>query len=260
MPSTLKKCGTVGCFENALCCFGHCAVHCDVHCRNHTIGNYSRAPMPRREPSGCHGFLGMEFEVIPRLGRGRDMLAKIARHVTEDCSVRGSHGAGAECKFLSWCDRAPATVSGWLQRLHAAKGGCPVTVNRSCSVHVHLDSRGLLGHRIIGFATAMQSAGSEWRDLMPESRRENQYVQWNSGIHDRYSWINLRRHTVELRLHPGTVNPNKAAAWIGVCCDLIHLMRGTDPIPARLGPFAPGIFSEASREYLTARRDSGGAL
>ena len=260
MPSTLRKCDALGCYENALCCYGRCAAHCQTYCQTHRVDTYSAAPMPRRAPEGRHGYLGIEFEVVPRYGTSRSDMARIARHVCDDCSVRGDNGSGVECKVLAWCDRAPAVVTGWLQRLHAARGGCPITVNRSCGWHVHLDSRGVDRYRGETFTAALHSAADDWQRIVPPSRRSGaEYITWDRDAYDRSSWANIRSNTVELRLHPGTVSPWKAAAWLRVCGDLIHLVRGTDPIPSSLPTSWVG-FGPASREYLDARRACGGVL
>ena len=171
MPSTLRKCDALGCYENALCCYGRCAAHCQTYCQTHRVDTYSAAPMPRRAPEGRHGYLGIEFKVVPRYGTSRSDMARIARHVCDDCSVRGDNGSGVECKVLAWCDRAPAVVTGWLQRLHAARGGCPITVNRSCGLHVHLDTRGVDRYRVETFTAALHSAADDWQRIVPPSRR-----------------------------------------------------------------------------------------
>jgi len=95
-------------------------------------------------------------------------------------------------------------------------------VNKSCGLHIHLDSRHLT---VRGEATrrARLVAALPWlMELVPESRRNNSFcllnhLPGNGGRHQRYSAINptsFRKHkTTEIRLGSGTMDPDKVLNW-----------------------------------------------
>ena len=119
-------------------------------------------------------------------------------------------------------------------------------VNKSCGLHVHLDSRHLTAR---GEATrrARLVAALPWLlELVPESRRNNSFclpnVPGRAGRHGRYSAINptsFRKHrTTEIRLGSGTMDPDKVLNW----ATLLHYISDSSK---RLKTFESFLASKA---------------
>lgn len=94
-------------------------------------------------------------------------------------------------------------------------------VNRTCGMHIHLDSRhlGRIGERTRRMRLV---AALPWLlELVPASRRSNTFCLPNGtqsrGSNQRYQAINptsFRKHgTTEIRLGAGTIDPDKILNW-----------------------------------------------
>jgi hypothetical protein len=100
-------------------------------------------------------------------------------------------------------------------------------VDKSCGLHVHLDARNddarsmfdkLLGHQATLFA------------LVPASRRDNQYCRRTTKKDycrgSRYKSINSTAYnkfkTLEVRLHGGTIDPNKIINWVSLLTTIAY--------------------------------------
>lgn len=269
--------------EAALSATGRPRVRTSV--ATHAVGEYSDTVRPKRRPTGRCGYLGYEIECLPK--RGNSRIEILTECVTHDSSVCGDHlpddvydeddedenrPSGFELKGLSWCDRAPTVVAELCERARRI-----AYVNRTCGLHFHIDTRpkrGLVDEslravwqsRVMEFTKAIWKASEGWQTTVPPGRRSNSYVRWRSAsdpsepFYDRYGFVNLRRSTLELRFHPGTLNPHKVAGFAYVCRDLLHVLRDTDVrLPESLGPMDE-CFKVEAREYLDARIRGGGVL
>jgi len=91
-------------------------------------------------------------------------------------------------------------------------------VNRSCGFHVHLDCRGKGESEVWALCKKVNAWLYALRELVPESRRENEYCKFGASRTDRYRAVNFmsfREHgTLEVRLHSGTVDYTKIISWI----------------------------------------------
>jgi hypothetical protein len=91
-------------------------------------------------------------------------------------------------------------------------------VNKSCGMHVHLDCRGKAENEVWALAKKVDAWLYALRELVPESRRDNQYCKFGISRTDRYRAVNFmsfREHgTLEVRLHSGTVDYTKIISWI----------------------------------------------
>lgn len=94
-------------------------------------------------------------------------------------------------------------------------------VNKSCGLHVHLDSRHLTARGEALRRSRLVAALPWLLELVPESRRNNSFCIPNHlpgvGRHQRYCAINptsFRKHmTTEIRLGSGTIDPDKILNW-----------------------------------------------
>jgi hypothetical protein len=124
--------------------------------------------------------------------------------------------------------------------------GC--TVNKTCGLHVHVGAREMSVQAMRRLAILYSDFEGVLDSVMPASRRANanQYLQSlrrmdKAGVNradsartiaqyinggSRYAKLNFTAHwkhgTVEFRHHAGTVNADKAAAWVGVCLRMVR--------------------------------------
>ena len=103
-------------------------------------------------------------------------------------------------------------------------------VNRTCGMHVHLDQRGETQSSVAKRATIMDKWLSALRELVPASRRENEYCRFGISQTCRYRAVNVtsfgKHRTLEIRLHSGTTDYTKALAWIRLVEMLAALGKG----------------------------------
>lgn len=101
------------------------------------------------------------------------------------------------------------------------------TVNKSCGLHVHFDRRHSTYGITVDTACALAGYVPALKQMLPESRRNNQYCKYSHNPNDRYSFINSKaysRHgTLEIRGHSGTIEYTKIKNWIEIMQALIHV-------------------------------------
>ena len=98
-------------------------------------------------------------------------------------------------------------------------------VNKTCGTHVHFDMRDVVEPKTVKqFGTRLARCVPALKQLLPKSRRDNQYCQYS--INDfssgqRYSFVNLQAYnkhkTIEVRAHSGTLDADKILKWIAIC-------------------------------------------
>lgn len=88
--------------------------------------------------------------------------------------------------------------------------------NKSCGLHIHLDRYKLNCPYDVyrKFMLLTQSI----KNLIPEHRIENDYIDYNHSINNRtdhYNWCNITgKSSFEIRIHEGTVNMKAVTKWI----------------------------------------------
>lgn len=101
------------------------------------------------------------------------------------------------------------------------------TVNKSCGLHVHFDRRHSNYGATVDTAQALAGYVPALKQMLPKSRRNNQYCKYSHNRNDRYSFINSKaytRHgTLEVRGHSGTIDYTKIKNWIEIMQALISV-------------------------------------
>ena len=168
--------------------------------------------------------------------------------------------------------------------------GCKV--NSSCGMHVHVGVRGMKVSRLTRIARAFLANERHFDALVPAARLNNRYCQSNAarayspdrvlscttvgGIAQqmnggnspqhynpyRYHKLNfqsfVRHGTIEFRQHGGTVEPDKAAAWVrlitGFCAQ--HAANATPGAAVSFDQFVEGavVGDQSTVSFLEARR------
>lgn len=261
-----KRCDSI-----AISYDGKCAAHA---VQNGRLRNYSERPMP--SVSAKNPF-GMEIECIDTIQHN---MIKVEKFACYDSSINSS--GGVELKFCSDVKKIGDKGADVAQRARIAGG----RITNSCGFHVHMslpiDFRTMSGRavyrsidsetsrRLYPYLTGLQSPLFA---MMPNHRRDNEYCRALNHWEDfscHHSWIakSCTVPTVELRIHPGTLNPWKVKAWAEVCKGLqsiIHSVIMGEPSEAAelardgklLETFKVGSLA---RKYLDARTRARGNL
>jgi len=108
------------------------------------------------------------------------------------------------------------------------------TVNHTCGYHLHIDCTDLTEDQCKSVALAYNMTYEVWASFVNQKRRDNRYCKmhewsyydilnysWNNllnNIYTRYTWANWDayklHHTLEIRLHPGTLDKGKIINWV----------------------------------------------
>lgn len=105
-------------------------------------------------------------------------------------------------------DKVKQTLA-WLRK----NGG---TVNYTCGLHVHIDTRDLQGRTYTNRARHLRSMFKSWAKYLVNKRRATNYFCNINGT-DRYSAVNTycrsEHNTVEIRIGHSTLNLHKVRLW-----------------------------------------------
>lgn len=246
-----KKCKRRGCYDPANCVHGYCAHHCP---KGHEIQEYGARTTPRSKAP----HIGVEIECEFRCERELQEAIPLGGHHD------GSLSVGAEFKICRPSTRIAADVRRLVKKLWERRA----RASTRCGLHVHIDARAVSTAKQQEFMKWCQYTQGIWFGLMPASRRDNSYCHTITGSHcDRHTWIHPTYYdTIECRIHPGSVNPFKVAAWVEV---MIHLQRllldnqfHFEKMESAEETFWT-VFASAPaavREYLEARKNGEGIL
>lgn len=141
-----------------------------------------------------------------------------------DGSIRADGGFAHEVRaLLTRSEMEPR-----LFRLCKTLQAVGAQVNKTCGLHVHLDQRGETFEAVKKRAQIVNAWLERLQELVPASRRSNEYCKWGISENDRYRAVNLtafrKYSTLEIRLHSGTVDYTKVLAWIRLC-ELLAAMK-----------------------------------
>lgn len=141
-----------------------------------------------------------------------------------DGSIRADEGFAHEVRaLLTRSEMEPR-----LFRLCKTLQAVGAQVNKTCGLHVHLDQRGETFEAVKKRAQIVNAWLERLQELVPASRRSNEYCKWGISENDRYRAVNLtafrKYSTLEIRLHSGTVDYTKVLAWIRLC-ELLAAMK-----------------------------------
>lgn len=178
-------------------------------------------------PFAFNNCIGLEFECYGAITRTQlsNSLPYWTR-VVSDGSIRTevSGTEGHEVRVL--LDRTTAEPR--LFKLCAKLQGLGLRVNRSCGLHVHLDTRSVASFGdVVKIGKNMDAWLYALRELLPPSRRENNYCRFGVRQNDRYCAVNVaswsKHRTIEVRCHSATLDYTKVLAWVRLC-ELVRAM------------------------------------
>lgn len=107
------------------------------------------------------------------------------------------------------------------------------SVDTSCGLHVHVDSRNLKTDAEKQQAASKYAYAMELLEkMLPESRLENRYCLKGASFSNRYHQVNataLEKYgSIEIRAHSGTVNFTKILNWVKIL-DAVKKVTSVDP-------------------------------
>lgn len=179
------------------------------------------------KPFAYNNCVGLEFETYGSINR--KTLSESLPHwtrVVSDGSIRptGQEADGHEIRAL--LDRTTAEPR--LFRLCERMQKLGLRVNRSCGLHIHLDARAASSFdEVVRVGRIMDAWLYALRELLPASRRGNDYCKFGIAPTDRYRAVNVsswaKHRTIEIRCHSATLDYTKVVAWLRLC-ELIRAM------------------------------------
>lgn len=233
--------------------------------------------------------LGIEIEAVCPM-TAKDAQARVPSYVrtTYDGSLRNDKGEKMSANGgNSQADLAAGLHGLWgvefqalvkrsemetrILKMIEAIGRLGCKVNKSCGLHIHLDMR----DKDLREVEILHQRLTTWlgvlRDLLPTSRRNNQYCNFENPDTAHHAAVSLdayKRHkTLEVRVHSSTLNHIKIIQWIR----LIETVAETKFLPLPKTTTLDGLkmlnLTEADRTYWLKRHQQlnpklykGGAL
>jgi hypothetical protein len=110
-----------------------------------------------------------------------------------------------------------------LEKLTKWMNEAKLCVNKTCGLHVHLDTRDISARKYSTIARKAQLATENWLQYcVPFSRFESSYCAvYGRNRWDRYRAVNTtardKHNTIEFRLGSGSTNFGKISKWIKLC-------------------------------------------
>ena len=179
------------------------------------------------KPFGYNNCVGLEFETYGAIKR--DTLAESLPYwtrVVSDGSIRptGQEADGHEVRALLDRTKAEPRIFRLCERMQQLG----LRVNRTCGLHIHLDARSVSSFdEVVRIGRIMDAWLYALRELLPASRRANDYCKFGIAATDRYRAVNVssygKHRTLEIRCHSATLDYTKVIAWLRLC-ELIRAM------------------------------------
>lgn len=87
-------------------------------------------------------------------------------------------------------------------------------VNRTCGVHVHLDTQHMSAKDIVAKLVPFKSL---FQSIIPPHRKDNEYCRFNESYNSHHNWLSYNSiGTVEVRCHEGTINMKAIERFINL--------------------------------------------
>lgn len=179
------------------------------------------------KPFAHNNCVGIEFEAYGTIRRKR--LTELLPHYTRvvsDGSIRTEVRGTEAHEVRVLLDRTKAEPR--LYKLCARLQELGLRVNRSCGLHIHLDTRAAGSFdEVVKVGRIVDAWLYALRELLPQSRRQNDFCKFGIAINDRYRAVNVsswhKHKTLEIRVHSATLDYTKVVAWLRLC-ELIRAM------------------------------------
>lgn len=206
----IRKCTNKNCNNLGTCM--------DKKCWRHTNIQY-------KYPDHFNNPFGIELEFY-----SDECDSNAMHHVCNDVGEDGSlDDRGVE---ITVCDEYEKVAYKTAKVTQAIKALGNAWVDRSCGFHIHCNMFKVFQDKHLAaysqasriqkdrFASVFSAFENKMFELF-SSRRTTYCHKLNGDYYNattKYSWVNLSGYnSVEVRLHPGTLNPHKILGWTAVC-------------------------------------------
>jgi len=217
--------------------------------------------------SDARSFVGVEIEFASTSTENEAQLVATANRLLPYVSLVHDGSVSPRAMSVSECRVFGSISTGSLRRrietmMRAIKdaGGA---VNRSTGIHVHLNAMCLSPAQKAIMARRLIKALPALALIVPESRFGNIYCHWDVRGRSHYNAVNAHTDhgTIEVRVHAGSLNPEKIQAFASILALIAH---GTARMPKYFGETAMlDYLRKVSRPDLAAwyisRREALGA-
>jgi len=169
--------------------------------------------------------VGVELETYGLINR-KELSAKLPywARAKSDGSIRPNEGQDHEIVALF----PRSELEPRLFRLCKTLRNLGLQTNRSCGLHVHIDYRKYTEKEMMVQARIMDAWLKAMAEIVPLSRRDNQYCGFGISTSQRYRAVNVcsfsAHRTLEIRLHSATLDYTKILAWIRLL-ELLRVIR-----------------------------------
>lgn len=157
--------------------------------------------------------IGIEIECFSSQEIPKEELPFWVR-ATNDGSIRADSGNEIEFRILAPREKMESRLYTFCQTLNKYE----FKVNRTCGLHVHFDFRGREAEDVKKEARKLTKWLKTLKELVPSSRRTNNYCRLNISSTDRYRAVNIcsfsEHGSLEVRFHSGTTDFTKIVNWI----------------------------------------------
>jgi hypothetical protein len=136
----------------------------------------------------------------------------------------GSHHDGVEFNLLLKREYLEPRLYRFCEMLRSHR------VDKTCGLHIHLDMRGKTEAYVEKLAKKLDKWLVQLQELLPSSRRNNNYAQFGFSRSDRYHAVNFtsfsKFRTLEIRVHSGTCDYTKILSWLRLLELLVAMPKG----------------------------------
>ena len=200
------KCREYGCFNEAIR-----DGYCLAHQKKPIVLRKAGRPYPRRpEPH-----LGVEIEVeFPDEATRRMALCHYPGYYDKSLGRWGME--------IKMCG-LPTVLTRRAMRCVHTLWTLGAMIGPTCGLHVHLDRRHMSSTQVEGLLAWCAATEAYWFHLVTPSVARAEYVcpLGTAVKNPRYHWVNVTPFsTVEIRLHPATLNPYYLAGWLAAMAHL----------------------------------------
>lgn len=206
--------------------------------------------------------LGIEIETVTPLSH-ENAQKRVPRYVrcAQDGSIRDNAGNkpngngvwGIEYRILIKRSELETRV---LKAVEAISN-MGASVNKSCGLHVHFDMRDKTKVEAAAIHKRMSDWASALKELVPLSRRDNQYCKFEGADSDHHKAVSFgsydKHRTIEVRVHSATLNNIKIIQWVRLFEAIIETKVSPMPKTSTLDALKMLNLTEADRTYWLKR-------
>lgn len=171
-------------------------------------------------------YIGIEIECIFSYDNFNNFLKELYIHnldskvmISDDGSIDSYSDDECSCELKLLTDEKNYKRD--LKKLSECLRMLEAKVNKTCGLHVHLDTFNFNPNKLIQKINKYKSL---FLNIIPKHRRENNYCSFENNYNNHYNWINKTSHgTIEVRCHEGTVNMKDVERFVTLLLQIKYI-------------------------------------